>query len=85
MSQKIKVGERCIAFSDNDKTILNALERENVEAHYHCRDGFCGACRCKLLSGEVKYPNLPLAYIRDDEILTCCCRPVGDIEIDLHD
>ncbi|MFT5635339.1 MAG: ferredoxin [Cognaticolwellia sp.] len=85
MLKKISVEGRIISFFDSDKNILNSLERENIESHYHCRDGFCGACRCKLLKGEVEYPMQPLAYIGDDEILTCCSLPTTDIEIDVHD
>ncbi len=65
------------------KTLLEALEQQGFEPHYHCRDGFCGACRCKLLKGEIKYAVEPLAFIRDDEILTCCSQPLTDIELDL--
>lgn len=28
-------------------------------------------------SGDVKYDNDPLAYVGQDEILPCCCRPCG--------
>lgn len=64
-----------------DKTLLESLEAESIEVHYHCREGFCGACRTKLLSGQVKYLTDPLAFIDDDEILPCCCQAVGDIKI----
>jgi ferredoxin len=84
MFKNISVGGRIISFFDSDKNILNSLDRENIESHYHCRDGFCGACRCKLIKGSVEYPNEPLAYIDDDEILTCCSKPTSDIEIDIH-
>ncbi|MFT5675237.1 MAG: ferredoxin [Paraglaciecola sp.] len=66
-----------------EKTLLESIELQNIDAHYHCREGFCGACRTKLLSGEVKYLSDPLAYIDDDEILPCCCVPLSDIEIEL--
>ena len=56
-----------------DKTILTALEAADVHIHYHCREGFCGACRTKLIQGEVEYTTDPLAFIDDDEILPCCC------------
>jgi ferredoxin len=56
-----------------DKTILSALEAADVHIHYHCREGFCGACRTKLIEGEVEYTTDPLAFIDDDEILPCCC------------
>ena len=85
MSKKIVVEGREIIFLEQDKNILNALEREGIESHYHCRDGFCGACRCKLEKGNVEYPIPPLAYIGDDEILTCCSKPTTDISISIHE
>jgi len=56
-----------------DKTLLSAIEAAGINIHYHCREGFCGACRTKLLEGEVEYTTHPLAFIDDDEILPCCC------------
>lgn len=84
MSHKIIVEEREISFLEQDKNILNTLEREGIESHYHCRDGYCGACRCKLLKGKIKYTVEPLAFVGDDEILTCCAQPLTDIELDIH-
>jgi ferredoxin len=66
------------------KTILESLEARNIQATFHCRDGFCGACRCKLLSGEVDYTVDPLAFIDDDEILPCCSVPLSDITIEME-
>ncbi len=85
MSHRIIVEEREISFLEQeDKNILDALERQSIESHYHCRDGYCGACRCKLLKGKIHYTVEPLAYVGDDEILTCCSQPLTDIELDLH-
>ncbi|BCO19037.1 2Fe-2S ferredoxin-like protein [Alteromonas sp. McT4-15] len=64
-----------------DKTILSALEASDVHIHYHCREGFCGACRTKLLEGEVEYTTDPLAFIDDDEILPCCCIAKSPLKI----
>lgn len=64
-----------------DATLLESLEAEGIEVHFHCREGFCGACRTILLNGKVKYLTDPLAYIDDDEILPCCCQALGDIDI----
>jgi ferredoxin len=84
MTFRIRVEGREITFLDEDKSILNTLERENIESHFHCRDGFCGACRCVLKKGTVEYDQFPLAFIGDNEILTCCSAPTSDIEIDIH-
>ncbi|GEA10906.1 class I ribonucleotide reductase maintenance protein YfaE [Alteromonas sp. KUL49] len=64
-----------------ETNLLKALESAGVHIHYHCREGFCGACRTKLLDGDVTYSTDPLAFIDDDEILPCCCNPNGPLKI----
>ncbi|QBY06261.1 2Fe-2S iron-sulfur cluster binding domain-containing protein [Thalassotalea sp. HSM 43] len=62
------------------KTTLEYFEANDIEIHYHCRDGFCGACRCNLVEGDIEYVNgEPLAFIRDGEFLPCCSVPKTDI------
>jgi len=65
------------------RNLLESIEDQKIVVQFHCREGFCGACRTKLRSGEVEYTSFPLAYIDDDEILPCCCYPLSDIEIEL--
>jgi len=36
-----------------------------------------------LLKGEVSYSATPLAFVKQGEILPCCCKADGDIEIEL--
>ena len=75
---------RCSYFKAQEKTLLNHLEANKVEDHYHCRDGFCGACRVSLKQGQVNYPaGEPLAFVGEGEILTCCCVPVTNITIEI--
>lgn len=71
--------ELCLA--NDAETILESLENAGIDLEFHCREGFCGVCRTKLLSGQVKYTLDPLAFIEDDEILICCSKPIGDIEL----
>jgi len=79
---KINVQGKVVHYENNEQTLLDCLESANVEVHYHCRDGFCGACRVTLLEGEINYPlGEPLAYVGDNEILPCCCVPVTDITL----
>ncbi len=73
-------GEKQLSHNPSN-TILETLEAAGIEVHYHCREGFCGACRSKLLSGSVSYTTDPLAFIDDDEILPCCCKPEQDIAL----
>jgi ferredoxin len=70
-------------FKENDRTLLESLQKAGVDVLYHCKEGFCGACRCKIKSGNVRYINEPLAFVRTGEILTCCSQPESDIEIEV--
>lgn len=84
-SHKVSVDDKEIIFLSSHRTLLDCTDANDVEIHYHCRDGFCGACRTKLIKGSVCYPNgEPLAYVGPDEILPCCCIPSSDIEIELE-
>jgi len=78
----ISVDDKTIPFLATDKNLLECLENAKVEVHYHCRDGFCGACRVTLVEGEIHYPHgEPLAFVGDGEVLSCCCVPNSDIKL----
>ncbi|MDF7798177.1 class I ribonucleotide reductase maintenance protein YfaE [Pontiellaceae bacterium B1224] len=85
MAHLIYVDEKLkpVPYEEADEhNVLSCLEKKGVEMHSHCRAGFCGTCRAVLLRGQVKYPGgPPLAYLREGEILPCCCEPTTDIEI----
>lgn len=70
-----------LACKAEHRNLLEVFEHHQVDVEYQCREGYCGSCRMKLVSGEVAYSEKPLAFISDGEILPCCCMPVGDIEI----
>ncbi|WP_337843207.1 class I ribonucleotide reductase maintenance protein YfaE [Rheinheimera sp.] len=76
-------GQLCVEFSAEHGSLLDALEAGQQQVNYQCREGYCGACRCKLLSGTVTYLNEPLAFVRKGEFLPCCSVPAGDIEIEV--
>lgn len=85
MSNTFKVtvnGGPELAVDATEGTLLEALEKHQLEMHYHCRSGFCGACRSTLKSGQVRYTTEPLAYVRKGDILPCCCVPESDLDID---
>lgn len=66
---------------NQNKTLLENLEAHNIIVEYQCREGYCGACRVKKVSGEVKYEKQPIAFLRDDEILPCYCKATSNIVI----
>ncbi|TEW54981.1 2Fe-2S iron-sulfur cluster binding domain-containing protein [Psychromonas sp. RZ22] len=65
-----------------EKTLLENLESQAVSVEFHCREGHCGACRSKLISGKVTYSQFPMAYLRGDEVLLCCSKSEENITID---
>lgn len=64
-------------------TMLERLESVGIAVEYQCREGYCGSCRIRLLGGEVEYLAKPLAFVNPGEVLPCCCRPMGDVTLDI--
>lgn len=66
---------------NQDKTVLENLEAHALKMEFHCRDGFCGACRAQLIKGQIKQINTPIASFRKGDILTCCSKADDDITL----
>lgn len=80
---KVTVNDQSSFEYSGHTNLLEALEEHGINVNYHCREGFCGACRCKLKKGNTAYNEEPLAFVRKGEILLCCSQPTNDIEIDI--
>ncbi len=80
---RIKVYNYGTYFYEHEYSLLDTLEANEIPAPYNCRGGYCGCCKVRLLDGEVEAVQDSLVDLDDDEILTCCCRPVSHIEIEL--
>ena len=67
------------------ESILELAEDNGIEIEYECRQGFCGTCKVKLLSGEV---DMDIEDGLEDEdreegfILTCVAVPKSDIVLE---
>ena len=69
-------------------SILEFLEENDLEISFACRSGVCGACKCKLINGEVDAftdSGLTEAEKRKGYILSCVSRPTSDIKIEIDD
>ncbi len=69
------------------ESLLDAALRSGLRLPHGCRGGNCGACRARLLHGEIHYPNGPplglaAAEVRDDYILLCQARASSDVAIE---
>ena len=76
------------AFSANaDETILAAGIRQGVGLPYGCKDGACGSCKCKKISGTVVHGEHQAKALSADEeaqglILTCCSTAQSDVVLE---
>jgi len=76
-------GQPVLLFNQPQWTLLEALEQKKVSTFSECRNGFCGQCKTKLISGSVRYLIEPLVELDANECLPCCCVPETDINLDL--
>ncbi|HEP8939975.1 TPA: CDP-6-deoxy-delta-3,4-glucoseen reductase [Pseudomonas aeruginosa] len=70
-----------------DKTILDGALAEGLMLKHSCREGTCGSCKGRLLSGEVDHGDSPLGVLSAEEreqgmALFCCARAKSDLVIE---
>ena len=70
-----------------DETILAAGIRQGIGLPYGCKDGACGSCKCKKLSGMVTLgPHQSKALSAEEQlagyVLTCCARAESDVVLE---
>jgi len=76
--------------AEDDETLLEAALRQGYAMPYGCRNGACGSCLGKVLSGEVDHgPTRPPALSEKDEAegkaLFCQAMAVSDLEIEVRE
>ena len=78
MSFQISVQPSGRIFSaDSSETLLAAGIRQGIGLPYGCKDGACGSCKCKKISGTVVHGEHQAKALSAEEeaqglILTCC-------------
>jgi ferredoxin len=67
------------------QSVLHAAESAGLPLPFSCREGKCGTCRSRLLSGRVDMQHaggIRQRQIDMGDILVCCSRPLSDLVID---
>jgi CDP-4-dehydro-6-deoxyglucose reductase len=72
---------------EDDETILEAALRQGFSLPYGCRNGACGSCKGKVLSGELDYGTHSATALKDEEkaqgrALFCRAKPLTDLTIE---
>lgn len=69
------------------QTVLEAAIEAGINMPYGCRNGACGACKGKVLTGKVMHDDYQGNALTGDELaagmaLFCCARPLEDLVIE---
>jgi CDP-4-dehydro-6-deoxyglucose reductase len=72
--------------AEADDTVLAAALRAGIGLPYGCRNGACGSCKGKLVSGHVEHAVHQASALSAEEkaqgfALFCCARPLDDLVI----
>lgn len=88
MSHQITVQPSGRQFAaESDETILDAALRHGLTMPYGCKDGACGACKGKVLSGNVDHGKAQAYALKEDEkaagmALFCCAKAESDLTLE---
>lgn len=72
------------------QTVLEAAIEAGINLPYGCRNGACGACKGKVISGKVMHDDYQGSAMTDAELaagqaLFCCARPLEDLVIECRE
>ena len=73
-----------VAFFEG-QSLLEVAEKYGINIPFSCRQGQCGTCATRLLSGEVQMDHedgLDPALKAQGYVLTCVARAKGDVRLD---
>ncbi len=70
-------------------TLLDAALAAGFLLPYGCKNGACGACKAKVLKGEVEHGQYVPSALPEEEkaqgrALLCCATPRSDLQIQVH-
>ena len=70
-----------------DETVLSAGIRQGIGLPYGCKDGACGSCKCKMLTGSVTHGTHQSKALSAEEeaqgfVLTCCATAQSDLVLE---
>lgn len=82
----VQPSARTFTVSDGE-AVLSAGIRQGIGLPYGCKDGACGTCKCKMVSGSVHHGTHQSKALTEEEeaggwILTCCAVPQSDLVLE---
>ena len=76
--------------ADDGETVLAAAIRADLMIPYGCRNGACGTCKSRIISGEIDYgAHLPATLSEADKseglALLCVGKPLTDLVLEVRE
>lgn len=76
---------KTISVAEN-QNVLSIAQQQGINMSYACSTGYCGSCKCKVVSGKTAELPISASGISPDEIeqgytLACQCKPLGDLTL----
>ncbi len=86
MRVSLSNSDRCFSVSP-DQSLLESAQGAGLALPHGCKGGNCGACRARLLKGDVHYPQGPPLGLSEAEsaagmILLCQARACSDLVLE---
>jgi ferredoxin-NADP reductase/MOSC domain-containing protein YiiM/ferredoxin len=72
-----------VAWDPSYSNLLEFAEACDVPVSFSCRTGVCHTCESGLLDGDVTYTTEPLEPPQEGRVLVCCCKPAGELTLEL--
>ena len=88
MSHQVTIQPSNHSFNvETHETVLDAAMEAGFHLPYGCRNGACGACKGRVVSGQVDHGDAQLGTLTEAErqegwALFCCARPVSDVVLE---
>ncbi|MBV2235652.1 MAG: CDP-6-deoxy-delta-3,4-glucoseen reductase [Sterolibacterium sp.] len=88
MSHHIKIQPSGREYDVEDGlTVLKAAIDAGIKLPYGCQNGACGACKGKVVAGEIDHGAAPMGTLPQDQrdqgmALFCCAKPLTDLTIE---
>lgn len=73
-----------IQLQASNSVLLAQIENTGITLETHCRSGFCGMCRVRLLEGQVIYDEIPIAFVKEGDVLVCCAKAKTAVTLEIQ-
>lgn len=79
---QVELEDQTLRWTSDCESLLELAEKNSIDVESSCREGDCGACLRRMISGKVNYANEPTCDRETDEVVMCVARPASDLRLE---